>query len=424
MKRIIQLIGFWIVLLLCSCTKDDNLSINSEGQKFTISLMPQAQYLNGEGSLSKSTTVTLDRYIMEVYSDNACTVPVNVFGNTNHKEQTTADFTMMLDASKGYTCLFWADNQSSSVYDVSDLRSVKLKSGQINTEAFYLKYAINSTASTRNVMLQRAVAKVVLKDNLGAIGGRTVNLKYTQASAFSVLDGTTSSPIAVDRNVTTLSSLANQEFASFYMFAGSTATNFKLTANYDNTGSIDINTIPIQANKCTNVAGSYATRYAIGDQFPKTGTAIGVVYSVVDNGIHGKILSLDEKRNVTCAQGVNYALAKTSGNKVWRLTNIDELESMYCALKKIKQQTWDVAHQYPADNTPLVASYDIRTSLSSLSGAPFSETDQMGYTIQYWSSSNSNDPYLPGFFIVDFSTGYIDCYEDGFVMNVRFVTDF
>lgn len=431
MKKVTYIFIISILFLVASCTKDATFEEIKENQNIKISLISQNQYIGETLPTTKGETVLLDRYIMEVYSDVNCTQPVNLFDGSNRKEQSTPDFTLMLDGTQSYTCLFWADYQSSTIYDVSNLKNVTLKNNQISTEAFFAKTTINTRNQTNNIVLNRAVAKIILKDAIGVFENDHFVVKYSVPSTFNVLSGTASTPTEINRDITlTSTTSANQEFNSFYLLANSAQSTFNFFFNYDGQAAKKISNVPYMANKRSSITGSYVDIFKVGDKYPKTGTTIGIVYDINNHGTHGLITALDERANQTYEWAETWANSYNKGGKTWRIPTIEELEYLYCVYKKIPKQTWlDINGQsYPQNNTASTSPIELNTILSSLSalgGKGLGLGDGVSSSTIYHSSSIGYDSSLPlNRPSINFIDGGFNADEDGWVMNVRLITNF
>lgn len=431
MKKLAYIFITSISILLASCTKETTLEEINENHNIKISLSSQNQYIGETLPQTKGETVSLDRYIMEVYSDVNCTQPVNLFGGSNRKEQNTPDFELTLDGSKSYTCLFWADYQSSTVYDVSSLKAVTLKSNQVNTEAYFAKTTISARNQTNNIVLNRAVAKIVLKDAVGVFENDHFVVKYSVPTTFNVLTGTASTVTEINRDITFNSTTtANQEFNSFYVFANSTQSTFNLFFNYDGQAAKKISNVPYMANKRSSLTGNYVDIFNIGDKYPKTGTTIGIVYDINNHGTHGLITALDERANQRYDWAEAWANSYNKGGKIWRIPTIEELEYLYCVYKKIPKQTWlDIQGlTYPSINTPAsnpIELNNILSSLSALGGTGLGLGDGFSSSTDYHSSSIGYDTDFPlNRPSIDFIQGAFMAEQDGLVMNVRLITSF
>ena len=101
-----------LVATLASCTKNElsDLSKSDDLQTVTITVAPEEVVVT-----RADNPVGITNFVIEVYTDNTYTTPANIFNEktTNQASNSTGTFRMVLDKSKNYYCLFWADNGSS-----------------------------------------------------------------------------------------------------------------------------------------------------------------------------------------------------------------------------------------------------------------------------------------------------------------------
>lgn len=91
------------VLLLAGCTEETDALLPQSTGKVTVSMTADTQYANESAPMATTRATTISRYVMEVYTDEGCTIPAPVFAdNGNHKEQTSADFVLTLDKNQSY----------------------------------------------------------------------------------------------------------------------------------------------------------------------------------------------------------------------------------------------------------------------------------------------------------------------------------
>lgn len=245
------------VLLLAGCTEETDTLLPQSTGKVTVSMTADTQYANESAPMATTRATTISRYVMEVYTDEGCTIPAPVFAdNGNHKEQTSADFVLTLDKNQSYHCLLWAD-AGDGVYTVTDLKAVTLADATKEaSEAYYAKAALEHK-DAQTVTLKRAVTLVKLKDKNGVDAGKTLNLKYSQPSQLNLQTGAITQETQISRDVTTQQTAAGEVITEFYMPASQAETSFSLTFNYDGEGEEVVADIPLQANYTTGVTGEY-----------------------------------------------------------------------------------------------------------------------------------------------------------------------
>ena len=318
MKKILYIM-FAVATIFASCTKEENGGEQiADDCKVTISAVPEVSMANEPGTKSVQTrgTATCNRYVIELYADAAYNTMIGTQQST-----TDGNFTLTLERSKTYYVLLWADNNASAIYDVTSLKAVKLKTGQLPAEAFYGRLTIAGNQANYDVSLKRAVAKLNLNETSNLPKG-SVTVKYNQQPAFNVVDGTTSGIAAnLTATVTTTADFTGTKTVPvtlntdqpIYVLASNTAGNVDFTLQYKDATEISAETeftvtAPVQANYNTNIKGHFTTVVPIakvGDFYYKNGTwsstnkatadnpIIGVVFVVNADGKSGKIVSLD-----------------------------------------------------------------------------------------------------------------------------------
>lgn len=252
--------------MLTGCQKD--IAQINEGNAEMVSIGVDA----GETRASGVNLPT--RYIMAVYSDSDYSTAENVFDSntSNTASSATGDFSVVLDRTKEYYCLFWADVSGDAIYDVSDLKDVSLLSGQNPVESWSnTLYIPAEVASSYLLTLTRTVASVNLYETSILSADTRFSISFDQATSFNVATSTVNSSenyrteyvdIAQDINGTTTSVLLNA--TPFYVFAPKDSTTIKdVVINKDIVdGSFIVEDIPFQANNETNISGHY-TSYAV-----------------------------------------------------------------------------------------------------------------------------------------------------------------
>jgi len=319
MKKILYIMCA-VAAMFVSCTKEDSGNERLTGEhKVTISAVPNLSMADEPNMKSIQTrgTVTCNRFIIELYTDADYNTMVGTQQST-----TDGNFTLTLDRTKTYYALLWADNNASAIYDVTSLKAVTLKTGQLPVEAFCGKLTIAAGNQAKyDVSLKRAVAKVNLNET-GYLPKGSVTVKYNQKPAFNVADGTTSGTSAgLTATVTTTADFTGTKTVPvtlntdqpIYVLASNTAGNVDFTLQYKDATEIFAETeftvtAPVQANYNTNIKGHFTTVVPIakvGDFYYKNGTwsstnkatadnpIIGVVFVVNADGKSGKIVSMD-----------------------------------------------------------------------------------------------------------------------------------
>ncbi len=259
-KKVFLMLG--IAAMLASCSQNEELFTdkgNNTVQQVTFTLATDEK---------PQTRATVDglRYVVAVYDEA---------GTTEVKQETTFEnnsFTILLPPGT-YKCLFWADHGSTN-YDAADLTSVKdLKSTEAdaNAEAFYASQSVKvSNGNQVNVMLNRAVAKVILRET-DVLEPGSMTVTYSRPSSFNVADGTTT---GTESDTKTLS-IENEihgttdspvEIGSFYVLASANEANLdNFITQYNEEEEKTISNVPVQANYQTYITGKYGAK--VNQQF-------------------------------------------------------------------------------------------------------------------------------------------------------------
>ena len=154
-----------LVATLASCTKNElsDLSKSDDLQTVTITVAPEEVVVT-----RADNPVGITNFVIEVYTDNTYATPANIFPvdggePTNQASNATGTFSMVLDKSKNYDCLFWADNGTS--YSTTTLKGVTVAASQKMTEAYQGTQVITGLQATYAVTLKRAVPKITLTES-------------------------------------------------------------------------------------------------------------------------------------------------------------------------------------------------------------------------------------------------------------------
>ena len=113
-KMTIYRAGYALIVLLMgvftSCSQNRFEDENPvEAVRLTVSV-------EEKGVQTRSTDPTVDRYVIEVYTDNTYSTAAGVFTDGKNKAtSTTGEFALLLDRTKDYYCLIWADKAGVNV---------------------------------------------------------------------------------------------------------------------------------------------------------------------------------------------------------------------------------------------------------------------------------------------------------------------
>lgn len=264
MKKILLYIGM-TAMLLSACSKDEQ-SIekgqNPDGT-FTFNLaldVPDEEKADGAAAkVTTKATVTMARYLLEMYEGNLDATPVKMSNNTGI-------FNVKMKEDVDYICLFWADGGEAD-YTATDLKAVtQTTPTDLGKPAYYAKVTVNTTDFDGSVKLTRAVAEVQYIETDGFLEGNnalTVTYPIT-GTAFNVADGTVANFGTGTEITRTFSAIAaknaNDTIATDYLLAPATQTamsNIKFQFNTEPEKTLL--TTPLQANFKTNVKGKYSS---------------------------------------------------------------------------------------------------------------------------------------------------------------------
>lgn len=335
-----------LMQILVSCQKTDFTDkVATDGQQQVTLTLALADYMNTRG-----TATEIAQYIMEVYSDETYTTPLNIFenGTKNQAISATSSFSIILNPKQVYYCLFWA-NKDATIYTTSSIKAVTVNKGKKPTEAWFGSEIINSTETLQTVTLKRAVSKLNLLEMGKMFEGTTISATFEEPTVFNVangeiargendanlvsrteiikltdaVDGTTT-PVKLNSTDYFILSPATTQYV--------TTVTFKSERNFIKEDDFNVDNVPLQANHVTNIKGIYSKLYetalsvmcnddwtdyydvkidseslALGDyyyddethstNYNNSKTVLGIVFWIDPNDASkGKIISLDEGR--------------------------------------------------------------------------------------------------------------------------------
>jgi hypothetical protein len=261
---------FALLMGVCaSCSQNEFEDENTlEAVKLTVSV-------EEGGVRTRSTDFSVDRFLIEVYTDNTYSTPaLGVFKDSTNKAVTDfGDFTLILDRNKDYYCLLWADKAGSACYTVSDLKAVTLVSGQKPVEAWHGKITIpKGNTATFSKELKRAVAKLSLMETGVILSNSSLGVAFNQPTVFNVATAVASNPAAtsftldLSAGATGTTTVPQKLNASdiYVMASASSAVVTSLTFSMASSGltepSFDVTNVPFQANYNTFIKGHYTTQ--------------------------------------------------------------------------------------------------------------------------------------------------------------------
>lgn len=250
------------LMAMTSCNNND-LVPETDGTTQQVIL----QVAPDQGLNTRATDGSVNNFLIEVYTNDAYSEAANVFtGNTNKATSTDGSFTMVLDKTKDYYCLLWADKSGSTVYTTTNLKEVALINDQTPVEAWQGKLKIEKgTTATLSVTLKRAVAKITLLET-GVLKAGTLTMTFDQSTKFDVSAGTTSTTAQRTETITVAAIeqavLAGSKINTNDIFVLASTTDAEQpTITFQITGeaeSTQVSNVPLKANYNTNIKGHYS----------------------------------------------------------------------------------------------------------------------------------------------------------------------
>lgn len=247
-----------------SCSKEDiSRSPGTEGtQSVTINLVAD------DAVNTRAAATGLSQYIIEVYSDAAYTTPENIFGEgaTNQATSANGSFSLILDRTKEYYCLFWADKDAAA-YTTATLKTVTLAPGTAPAEAWFGTQQISGNQPTQTITLKRAVAKLNLLETGKLIAGTTLTATFDQPTVFNVATGEVTNALAARTETITLESTISGsketpvQLGTDYFILCPASTQYVATVTFrcGEEEAFDVDNVPFQANRATNIKGHYTS---------------------------------------------------------------------------------------------------------------------------------------------------------------------
>lgn len=264
MKRYLYIVCAMLMGVFASCSKNE-IGGNDADSTGTVVLKVTAD----EGI---QTRIATQRYVIEVYTDDTYATTANVFNDgTNRAVNYTGEFQMVLDRTKEYYCLLWADNRGSEIYNVNDLKAVTLQEGKKPAEAWHGTYKIeagkNATLSTQ---LKRAVSKLSLLETGTILPNSSLAVTFNQPNVFNVATKAASGTVARTETIDLLAGatgtkdapvkLNNADIYVLSSVAGNvTDLTFTMSMNGTSEPSFSVTNVPLQTNYNTNVKGHYTS---------------------------------------------------------------------------------------------------------------------------------------------------------------------
>lgn len=264
MKNYIHTLCAVLTVALTSCGSNDLPADGGNNPRpMTISVVTDYTSV----PQTRAETPAISRYAISVWEDEACTTPANVFtGDVNYANASNGIFAMILNSTKTYYCLFWADNGTGYTLD-NDLQNIALQESGKASEAYCGKTTIPAgTLSACTIALKRAVAKITLKETNEMPAGNTMTVTFDQYTVFNVQSGTagTLKPCIITWTTTAKSGTAEapvqlNDEDIFALAPVDVASLANVTFQCNDEGGIMVPNIPFRANYNTNIKGHYTT---------------------------------------------------------------------------------------------------------------------------------------------------------------------
>lgn len=246
-----------------SCSKEDiSRSPGTEGtQSVTINLVAD------DAVNTRAAASGISQYIIEAYSDDAYTTPANIFEDNTTNQATSANgsFSLILDRTKEYHCLFWADKDAEA-YTTATLKTVTLAPGKTPAEAWFGTQQISGNQPTQTITLKRAVAKLNLLETGKLIAGTTLTATFNQPTEFNVATGRVTSNSESRTETITTSAISGSidspvQLGTGYFILSPASTQYvaRVTFKCGEEEAFDVFNVPFQANHATNIKGHYTS---------------------------------------------------------------------------------------------------------------------------------------------------------------------
>lgn len=266
MKRFINIVYAVIAVVVLAACNDDHQPVAGDDnlRPMTVSVVTDR---TPKSRAESSEISSVSRYAISVWEDEICTAPAMVFDSgSNHATSTTGSFSMILDRTKSYFCLFWADNETGYTLD-TELKNIVLNDDSQTAEAFCGKTTIPAgTSATCTATLKRAVAKITLKETNEMPAGNTMTVTFDRHTAFNVLTGTSGTPKPHTVTWTTTAKSGSESMPVqlndediFALAPISDASLNNIIFQCNNEGEVMVSNVPLQANYNTSIKGHYTT---------------------------------------------------------------------------------------------------------------------------------------------------------------------
>lgn len=331
MKKQIIVSMLTVAAVFCSCSKQDDLSqtLGNDEQQVTFTLSAT------DVQTRAKTEVPLDRYVMEVYTDVACTVAANVFEDgTNHCVQDKAQFKLTLNSQNSYYCLFWADNQAEKVYDVASLQKVTLQADANPQEGFHAMLTVTKAQKDHSVTLTRAVAKVTLNETEKIKENSSLKTTYDRCNSFNVATATAGDAKNVEITTQITAPVDGTVdgpvwLAEFFTFASASGETVDFSFTLNSEPEKLVTNVPLKTNFVTNIKGEFS-----GLTSTKLDATASDVWKDMDIEVDATTLTTDELKTKLTTTTAKYwtinGTATSDGGSISTAVG-DALEMVYNA---------------------------------------------------------------------------------------------
>jgi|GEM_PF-2515226 len=353
MKYKLSIAMLLLAVMFASCNEENRMDEMGEGAS---KAMPTTLKVTAsDGVQTRAAATGVDRFAIEVYTDDTYTTPATVFGSgdaaTHKANNATGEFTMILDRTQPYYCLLWADKAGAGVYNIDNLKAVALTGkaaegwqGTIKIEAG--KQAVLTT------MLHRAVSKISLMETGKLKAGGKLTLNLDQPTVFNVATASTSGT-ATARPEETIDITADKDGSTtpvklndtdiFVLSSVNTANLTDLTFKYNNEDAFTVSQAPLKANFNTNIKGHYTSK-----TIPTFNVICDESWGTQDNegNLVSHVYGNDTKAEVPEGEGTEaapYLLASAANIKWLQGLKTTESKDKYFKLMtdiKVTSDTW------------------------------------------------------------------------------------
>lgn len=252
-----------IVALLASCSQEDTLQTEAESKLQTVTITTatgESMRTRANAQGDNEVTRCLIQILEETEESNL--QPLDGYGTPQEmtgSETNGFSTTAILNPTKQYTILFWADADPNT-YDISGgLQAVKMKGNTMPGIAYAGKtdWGGNNVSPSIDVNLKHVVGKLTLRTTKAVTGGKNYSLKIpTTYTAYNVLSDTLLEPLeggtTYNYPVPAGGVAKDGDLFSIYLLAGSETQTLTLT---NDGAESQIPNVPLAPNKHTILKG-------------------------------------------------------------------------------------------------------------------------------------------------------------------------